>query len=665
MAKSMLRPAALALLVGLTRPALAGSQASTNRVRAVRPPATVTLCDGAFLAGWKLVFCDDFNASTFSERNYWNPNGTWVTAVGGTHGNELQYYTRFDKSFFSQCAKGGVNHVQAGGTLKIVTKREPGSYEVWHSDAAHTTPENPSGFYTQCESFAYTSGIIQTPFNFLYGYFETRARIPDGGHVLWPAFWLWEGGGSTYREIDIIEFGACQLQDNFAGFNLHIARELDNGTVQTPSDGINHYPGYYILSGDSATLSDWHTYAVKWSPNSVIWYVDDREVYRVVAHTPHADMKLIANMAIAPWCDPVGNKSNLTATAFPYAFELDYIRVYQSVDEEFLTQWANRGDYVFAGWNMNPGDQFIAGDFEGNGHDELLAVALNGWAKVLRFDQGDWRGVWHNGGSDLVAGWQINPGDQFIAGDFDGAGRSEVLAIARNGWSKLLRFDGGQWHDVWGNGGFDLIAGWYINAGDQFIAGRFDGDGRDELLAVGLNGWSKLLRFDLGDWRDVWGNGGSDFIAGWYINPGDQFIVGNWDGTGDRILAVARNGWSKILRYDGGRWRDVWSNGGSDLIAGWYINPGDQFLSGDFEHIGRSDILAVATNGWSKLLRFDSGQWHDVWHNDGAGTIDLWYMAPTDRFIPLDADGDRKEDILAISSNGWTHLLQRRSILQY
>jgi beta-glucanase (GH16 family) len=146
-------------------------------------------CPSSTKPGWKLVFCDEFNDPVFSVNHFGDRTGKWMTQgfEGGTHGDQLQYYTRFNKEFPTTCDKGGINHIQSGGTLKIITKKEPGNYEVWHWD-------KNDKFYKTCEPFTYTSGFIQTPGKFLYGYFEIRAKIPNQGLVLWPAFWLYAEG---------------------------------------------------------------------------------------------------------------------------------------------------------------------------------------------------------------------------------------------------------------------------------------------------------------------------------------------------------------------------------------------------------------------------------------------------------------------------------------
>ena len=60
----------------------------------------------------------------------------------------------------------------------------------------------------------YTSGQAISPFSLAYGYFEIRAKIPNGDG-LWPAFWFWSGCGSNaYSEIDVFEFCGCNCGVN-------------------------------------------------------------------------------------------------------------------------------------------------------------------------------------------------------------------------------------------------------------------------------------------------------------------------------------------------------------------------------------------------------------------------------------------------------------------
>lgn len=96
---------------------------------------------------------------------------------------------------------------------------------------------------------------------------------------------------------------------------------------------------------------------------------------------------------------------------------------------------------------MHPPDQYVVGDFDGDGRSELLAINPdNGWSHLMRYDGSGWQTPWDNDGSGTIHWWQLRPPDQYVVGDFDGDNHSELLAInTENGWAHLMRYDGSDW----------------------------------------------------------------------------------------------------------------------------------------------------------------------------------------------------------------------------
>ena len=79
-------------------------------------------------------------------------------------------------------------------------------------------------------------------------------------------------------------------------------------------------------NGEPVTPGEFHTYAVSWDRDLLIWYVDGREVRR--QPTPmdmHKPMYLLANTAIGG--DWAGAPD--ATTPFPAHFVIDYIRAYR------------------------------------------------------------------------------------------------------------------------------------------------------------------------------------------------------------------------------------------------------------------------------------------------------------------------------------------------
>ncbi|MFG1708521.1 RICIN domain-containing protein [Nonomuraea sp. M3C6] len=237
-----------------------------------------------------LVWSDEFNGSAGSAVD----QSKWRFDLGGSGwgNNEQQYYTNSTRN----AAMDGT------GNLVITARRE-----------------NPSNYQCHYGTCQYTSARLLTAATFTrsYGRFEARMKLPRGQGI-WPAFWML--GGSSWPdngEIDIME---------------NIGREPS--TVH----GTIHGPGYSGGAGIGAPYSiggafadAFHTFAVDWSPNLIIWYVDGNEYQR---RTP-ADLGgnrwvfdhpffMIMNVAVGGYWPGYPDGS----TTFPQTLSVDYVRVY-------------------------------------------------------------------------------------------------------------------------------------------------------------------------------------------------------------------------------------------------------------------------------------------------------------------------------------------------
>jgi beta-glucanase (GH16 family) len=159
---------------------------------------------------------------------------------------------------------------------------------------------------------SYTSGMISSyrKFDLTYGYVELRGKIPEG-RGLWPAFWLLTYGEQPPFEIDVMEILGHEPQRIYTTMHYRDA------------SGANHDDGNDYVGADFS--ADFHLFAVEWTPDVIIWYIDGVERYRVTEHVPQQPMYIIANLAIGG--DWPGNPD--ATTRFPAYFEIDYIRAYQ------------------------------------------------------------------------------------------------------------------------------------------------------------------------------------------------------------------------------------------------------------------------------------------------------------------------------------------------
>ncbi len=271
------------------------------------------------------------------------------------------------------------------------------------------------------------------------------------------------------------------------------------------------------------------------------------------------------------------------------------------------TRWANVGNGSIHWWRIGGADRFVAGDFLlGNGRDELLAInPTNGYAHLMVYDGTTWTTPWANVGSGSIDWWYIGRADSYVAGDLlPGNGRDELLAVnPSTGYAHLMTFDGKAWGTPWANVGNRAIHWWLIGKGDSYVAGDFSGNGRDQLLAVNPNGYAHLMTFGSTAWTTKWANTGNKSIHWWSIGSVDRYIAGDFlPGNGrDEVLAVApNNGWSQILSYTGSAWQTIWGNRGAGNLGWWLISERDIYLAGDFA-VGdqRDELLSIQLeNGW-------------------------------------------------------------------
>src|SRR5690606_32121228 len=95
------------------------------------------------------------------------------------------------------------------------------------------------------------------------------------------------------------------------------------------------------------------------------------------------------------------------------------------------------------------------------------------------------------------------------------------------------------WIHKWGNTGNRWIAGWYINTNDIYVIGDFDGDGKDELFCVNPNGWAALIKFNWvtvgsGGYYNpqvIWSNNGSHSFEGQQISSIQRWFKGRMKTT--------------------------------------------------------------------------------------------------------------------------------------
>ena len=154
--------------------------------------------------------------------------------------------------------------------------------------------------------------------------------------------------------------------------------------------------------------------------------------------------------------------------------------------------------------------------------------------------------------------------------------------------------------------------------GDQPVVGDWDGNGFDDI------GVRRGSRFEV---RYGTGAGFPSKVFG-YGKPGDELFIGDWDGNGTDTLAV-RRGKEFYIRND--------TNSGPAHVVLGYGKPGDEVFVGDWDGDGK-DTFAVR-RGNVFYLRNDL--------QPGNATTVFGYGKAGDEVLIGDWDGDR-EDTFAV-----------------
>ncbi len=185
-------------------------------------------------ASKKVVFFDDFSGQKL-DRTKWN-----VEITGNHFNNELQAYVDSSATFFIQ------------------------------NNALVLKPCYAPGFVTKDkQKFDFISARLNTQhkFDFTYGTAEARIKLTEGAG-LWPAWWLLGNGlWPETGEIDVMEYVG---EKDWASAAVHGSGYFG----ETPFVNRQYFPA-------NNDVTQWHVYAVDWTPESLIFKYDGVMMFRV------------------------------------------------------------------------------------------------------------------------------------------------------------------------------------------------------------------------------------------------------------------------------------------------------------------------------------------------------------------------------------------------
>ena len=254
----------------------------------------------------------------------------------------------------------------------------------------------------------------------------------------------------------------------------------------------------------------------------------------------------------------------------------------------------------------------LAGDFDGDGYDDLCAFTSGFWEVSL--NRGD-------GSGEFLAQsmWETGFGasaNEVFSGRLDGDSRDDILAYEAGP---------GAWHVKLSNGntfvgGSTWISGFGTSSDTRFLA-DVDGDGRDDAIAFVES---------TGSWFVALNDGTSSFVnqGVWITNHGsgsDGQVVGDFDGDGDADAAIVLpSGEWHVARSDGAGFTSPIT-----VFDSYQMPSSGLPLAGDVDGNGIDDFIVVSP---------DSGEWYVGLVTSAQITISAFCRATVEPF-GLGADG--------------------------
>lgn len=200
----------------------------------------------------------------------------------------------------------------------------------------------------QSQPLLYKSGIFRSKLKRTYGYYEARIKGCSVFPGACPSFWMFSDGKATTDEVRYCEIDFVELQMNELNretnerdsvhqidMNLHLRLADKDGKVRWVRPGTDPALCKNAWTAPWDPRDDFHVYGCDVTPETIVWYIDGKEVARKPNKYWHQPMNLALSLGLRhPHIGWVGQDMKpqpkaATAEGFPTSMEVDYVRVWE------------------------------------------------------------------------------------------------------------------------------------------------------------------------------------------------------------------------------------------------------------------------------------------------------------------------------------------------
>ena len=305
----------------------------------------------------------------------------------------------------------------------------------------------------------------------------------------------------------------------------------------------------------------------------------------------------------------------------------------------------------------------FVGDFDGTGQQDLILAMGPGLHRYRR--NGGQFELTLSAAGQLQGGWTMRRGDRYIVADFDGDGRDEILAY--RSWTQpraigLLKSDGsGGLQLVWSQEA--QIGDWTMEYGDQLLPADWNGDGTMDLFWIRPGRAVALMRSTPTGFRKV--RAYTQALPGWWLDGSEIFLAGDFDGLGRDDLFVYSGGpghppRAAVFRTPIKRHRPVALTRityDENRFASWQLGANDQWFAANWYGGRRTGLYAYNGVDWRRPMLAtvwaDTTAGHLVTDTVYEGSLPGWYLGRNDRFVVAGPRSNLPQGLVVYNSDDW------------